>query len=118
MNKEQFMKRPDLGPYQKLILMVDMPQWPPDEKLEKKIKEILSEAAPKETIQEVLNTLSSRRTRVLTLRYGLEDGKVKTLEEVGRVLGVTRERIRVLEEEGLLGLRHPMRSRRLFLAKN
>ena len=117
MDKGKFMKRPDLDPYQKLILMVELNTWLPDEALESEIREILSEAVPKERVREVLSTLRPKRARVLTLRYGLEDGKTRTLEEVGREFSVTKERIRQLEEEGLRGLRHPTRSRRLFLVK-
>jgi RNA polymerase primary sigma factor len=67
----------------------------------------------KEQIQEVLLTLSDREARVLQLRFGLEDGRSRTLEEVGRVFGVTRERIRQIEAKALRKLRHPSCSRKL-----
>ena len=67
----------------------------------------------KEQIQDVLNTLTDRESRVLQLRFGLEDGRSRTLEEVGREFGVTRERIRQIEAKALRKLRHPTRSRRL-----
>ena len=67
----------------------------------------------KEQIQEVLGTLSDRESRVLQLRFGLEDGRSRTLEEVGREFGVTRERIRQIEAKALRKLRHPTRSRKL-----
>ena len=67
----------------------------------------------KEQIQEVLDTLTDREGRVLQLRFGLEDGRSRTLEEVGREFGVTRERIRQIEAKALRKLRHPTRSRRL-----
>ena len=67
----------------------------------------------KEQIQDVLDTLTDRESRVLQLRFGLEDGRSRTLEEVGREFGVTRERIRQIEAKALRKLRHPTRSRRL-----
>ncbi len=67
----------------------------------------------KEQIARVLNTLTPREQRVLTLRFGLEDGRSRTLEEVGREFKVTRERIRQIEAKALRKLRHPTRSRRL-----
>ena len=67
----------------------------------------------REEIQEVLNTLTDREARVLQLRFGLEDGRSRTLEEVGRAFGVTRERIRQIEAKALRKLRHPTRSRKL-----
>ncbi len=67
----------------------------------------------KEQIDEVLSTLSPREQRVLQLRFGLEDGRSRTLEEVGKEFSVTRERIRQIEAKALRKLRHPSRSRRL-----
>ena len=67
----------------------------------------------KEQLEEVLDTLTDRESRVLQLRFGLEDGRSRTLEEVGREFGVTRERIRQIEAKALRKLRHPSRSRRL-----
>jgi len=67
----------------------------------------------KEQINDVLHTLTDRERRVLQLRFGLEDGRSRTLEEVGREFGVTRERIRQIEAKALRKLRHPTRSRRL-----
>lgn len=67
----------------------------------------------KEQIARVLNTLTPREQRVLRLRFGLEDGRSRTLEEVGREFKVTRERIRQIEAKALRKLRHPTRSRRL-----
>jgi len=67
----------------------------------------------KEQVGDVLGTLSERERRVLQLRFGLEDGRSRTLEEVGRVFAVTRERIRQIEAKALKKLRHPSRSRRL-----
>ena len=67
----------------------------------------------KEQIQEVLKSLSDREARVLQLRFGLEDGRSRTLEEVGREFGVTRERIRQIEAKALRKLRHPTHSRKL-----
>ena len=67
----------------------------------------------KEQIEDVLNTLTSREQRVLQLRFGLEDGRSRTLEEVGKEFDVTRERIRQIEAKALRKLRHPSRSRKL-----
>ena len=67
----------------------------------------------KEQLVEVLSTLTERERRVLYLRFGLEDGKARTLEEVGREFHVTRERIRQIEAKALRKLRHPSRSRKL-----
>ena len=66
-----------------------------------------------EQLEGVLNTLTSREERVLRLRFGLEDGRARTLEEVGQVFGVTRERIRQIEAKALRKLRHPSRSKKL-----
>ncbi len=67
----------------------------------------------KEQVQEVLETLNDRERRVLQLRFGLEDGRGRTLEEVGKEFGVTRERIRQIEAKALRKLRHPTRSKKL-----
>ena len=67
----------------------------------------------KEQLEEVLGTLTQREQKVLTLRFGLEDGRARTLEEVGREFNVTRERIRQIEAKALRKLRHPSRSRKL-----
>ncbi len=67
----------------------------------------------KEQLEEVLDTLTPREERVLRLRFGLEDGRARTLEEVGKVFGVTRERIRQIEAKALRKLRHPSRSKKL-----
>ena len=67
----------------------------------------------KEQVDDVLKTLNEREARVLQLRFGLEDGRSRTLEEVGRDFGVTRERIRQIEAKALRKLRHPNRSKKL-----
>ncbi|MYD51923.1 MAG: sigma-70 family RNA polymerase sigma factor, partial [Dehalococcoidia bacterium] len=67
----------------------------------------------KEQVDDVLYTLSEREARVLQLRFGLEDGRGRTLEEVGRDFGVTRERIRQIEAKALRKLRQPNRSKKL-----
>lgn len=67
----------------------------------------------KDEISQVLETLTEREEKVVRLRFGLEDGKPRTLEEVGQMFGVTRERIRQIEAKALRKLRHPSRSRKL-----
>jgi RNA polymerase primary sigma factor len=67
----------------------------------------------KEQLEEVLETLTPREKKVLQLRFGLEDGRARTLEEVGQCFGVTRERIRQIEAKALRKLRHPSRSKKL-----
>ena len=67
----------------------------------------------KEQLEEVLSTLTEREQKVLRLRFGLDDGRARTLEEVGKEFNVTRERIRQIEAKALRKLRHPSRSRKL-----
>ena len=67
----------------------------------------------REQLEKVMDTLSEREQKVLTLRFGLEDGRARTLEEVGKEFNVTRERIRQIEAKALRKLRHPSRSRKL-----
>lgn len=67
----------------------------------------------KEQLEEVMSTLTPREAKVLKLRFGLEDGKARTLEEVGKQFDVTRERIRQIEAKALRKLRHPSRSKKL-----
>jgi RNA polymerase primary sigma factor len=75
--------------------------------------EIVTYNLLREHLQEVLNTLPPREVRILQLRYGLLDGQSYTLEEVGRKMGVTRERVRQIEAQALSRLRHPTHRRRL-----
>ena len=67
----------------------------------------------KEELESVLDTLTEREEKVLKLRFGLEDGQCRTLEEVGQIFGVTRERIRQIEAKALRKMRHPSRSKKL-----
>ena len=64
-------------------------------------------------IEEALLELNEREQQVVRMRFGLDDGQIRTLEEVGRAFGVTRERIRQIESKTLAKLRHPTRSQRL-----
>jgi len=75
--------------------------------------ETVTSSMLRELLQEILQDLPPRTVRILQLRYGLVDGEMHTLEEVGRKLGVTRERVRQIEAQALSRLRHPVRSRRL-----
>ena len=75
--------------------------------------EAVSHQLLKEQVDDVLYTLNEREAKVLSLRFGLEDGRQRTLEEVGQVFGVTRERIRQIESKALRKLRHPSRSKKL-----
>ena len=68
----------------------------------------------KEQVEEVLNTLPEREARILRLRFGLEDDRGRTLEEIGAVYGITRERIRQIETKALRKLRHPSRAKKLI----
>jgi RNA polymerase primary sigma factor len=76
-------------------------------------QEAASHQLLKEQVEDVLASLTLRERKVLQLRFGLEDGRTRTLEEVGKEFGVTRERIRQIEAKALRKLRHPSRSRKL-----
>src|SRR5688572_31036102 len=76
-------------------------------------QEAASHQLLKEQVEAVLDSLTGRERRVLQLRFGLEDGRARTLEEVGKEFNVTRERIRQIEAKALRKLRHPSRSRKL-----
>ena len=82
---------------------------PDEENLDEKISFILL----REQLDEALRTLTPREKNVLRLRFGLEDGKERTLEDVGKIFNVTRERIRQIEAKALRKLRHPARSKKL-----
>ena len=75
--------------------------------------EIATAALLRTQVDSILDTLSDRESRVLAMRFGLDDGRSRTLEEVGREFGVTRERVRQIEAKALRKLRHPSRSRKL-----
>jgi RNA polymerase primary sigma factor len=66
-----------------------------------------------ESLEDVLASLTEKEAMVLRLRYGIDDGETKTLEDVGKMFGVTRERIRQIEAKALRKLRHPSRSQKL-----
>ena len=83
---------------------------------DQKIREPDDEASRKllrEQLRQVLDSLSQREREVLSMRFGLQDGHIRTLEEVGQAFGVTRERIRQIEVKALRKLRHPTRSKKL-----
>ncbi|HBI51245.1 MAG TPA: RNA polymerase sigma factor RpoD, partial [Ruminococcaceae bacterium] len=75
--------------------------------------EAASQMLLKEQLDDVLGTLTEREGKVLRLRFGLDDGRQRTLEEVGKEFNVTRERIRQIEAKALRKLRHPSRSKKL-----
>ena len=75
--------------------------------------ELASQQLLKSQISEALGKLTDRERKIIVLRFGLEDGKFRTLEEVGREFGITRERIRQIEAKALRKLRHPTYSRKL-----
>ena len=75
--------------------------------------DVVADRMRREQIEHVLASLDRREQRVLRLRFGLDDGHARTLEEVGREFGLTRERIRQIEVQALRKLRHPSRSRKL-----
>lgn len=85
----------------------------PDEETAARPEDAASAELLKEQVTEVLETLNDRERKVLKLRFGLEDGRQRTLEEVGKEFGVTRERIRQIEAKALRKLRHPTRSKKL-----
>ena len=76
-------------------------------------EEAAAQTLLREQLGEVLNTLTEREQKVLRLRFGLDDGRQRTLEEVGKEFNVTRERIRQIEAKALRKLRHPSRSKKL-----
>ena len=83
------------------------------ENLKPLVWEAASQTLLKEQLADVLKTLTPREEKVLRLRFGLEDGRPRTLEEVGKEFNVTRERIRQIEAKALRKLRHPSRSKKL-----
>jgi RNA polymerase primary sigma factor len=76
-------------------------------------EEAVAESMVREQLRKVLESLDGREQRVLRLRFGLDDGHPRTLEEIGKEIGLTRERIRQIEAGALRKLRHPSRSRKL-----
>ena len=79
---------------------------------EMSVEDAVAQQVLRERLEEVLQTLTTREQKVLRLRFGLDDGRERTLEQVGQEFGVTRERIRQIEAKALRKLRHPSRSRK------
>ena len=77
------------------------------------IEDIVMFKSLQETLRQVLNTLKPRERDILKLRFGIDDGRTRTLEEVGEVYGLTRERIRQIEKKAIEKMRHPSRSKKL-----
>ena len=75
--------------------------------------QIVAESMMKQTLSDVLHMLTPREEQVIRMRYGLDDGQQRTLEEVGKAFNVTRERIRQIEAKALRKIRHPGRSKKL-----
>jgi RNA polymerase primary sigma factor len=76
-----------------------------------RLAELIADDTLRDRLEDVLSTLSAREHKIIRLRFGLQDGRIHTLEEVGQKFGVTRERIRQIESVALRKLRHPRRSR-------
>lgn len=93
-------------------LMVDMLSAE-EKKLQETVEEAVEKKVLKELINNILDTLTEREEKVIRLRFGLNDGRERTLEEIGQEFGVTRERIRQIEAKALTKLRHPSRSRKI-----
>lgn len=104
MKKEQLRRYPELNPYQKLVLMV---MFHTGSINEEEIERIKNKTVSPEMIEAVLTTLKPREATVLTLRYGLKDGKPKRLEEIGRTFSITRDRVSQIETKAIEKLRHP-----------
>ncbi len=79
---------------------------------ERSVEDIATQQLLRERLEDVLQTLTSREQKVLRLRFGLDDGRERTLEQIGQEFGVTRERVRQIETKALRKLRHPSRSRK------
>ena len=85
----------------------------PDEDAPAAVRGGIASTLLREQLEEVLDTLAPREKKVLELRFGIVDGRTRTLEEVGKEFNVTRERIRQIEAKALRKLRHPSRSKKL-----
>lgn len=77
------------------------------------VDDLLDQNELKRILRDVLDTLKPKERDILILRFGLDDGKTRTLEEIGQQYGVTRERIRQIEEKAIRRLRHPSRAKKL-----
>ena len=91
---------------------VDMTDIIPDVNQETP-EEVMRKNATKEAVEDILNTLSEREKTVIQLRFGIEDGIGHTLDDIGKVLGVTRERARQIEAKAMQKLRNPLRANQL-----
>ena len=101
------------GNFSTHIVLKLYPEAEYDRVIEEKLAEAAAQQLLSEQLNEVLHTLTPREEQVLKLRFGLLDGRPRTLEEVGREFHITRERIRQIEAKALRKLRHPSRSKRL-----
>ena len=93
--------------------MAENEEEPADDDFFDKVLDDISQQELRERIHTVLSTLTEKEQKVISMRYGFDDGKEKTLEEVGIEFNVTRERIRQIESKALKKLRHPSRTKRL-----
>ena len=108
----QYIKADGIVPLDDYFSADELKDFIPDESVEALI-ETVDQSLLAEQVEEVLDTLPPREARILRLRFGLEDSRSYTLEEVAEVLGLTRERIRQIQNQALRRLRHPKRARLL-----
>ena len=106
-------RRQFLAPNISIEELAENEEEPADDDFFDKVLDDISQQELRERIHTVLSTLTEKEQKVISMRYGFDDGKEKTLEEVGIEFNVTRERIRQIESKALKKLRHPSRTKRL-----